>query len=318
MGIPFYELPFTVAPRPLYRLPGHLWQMARKFRPFHFSLWHSYHYLDDYTEPLIAYASGARAWVYTKKNMGWGSRAWKIRTLLAARVAATNSAMLERFFTAPRTRQKVRLIPTGVDSELFQPGIPPRLGLRQRLGLGQETLMVGCVANLIPIKGHPTLIRAVARVPNAALLLAGKPLDQTYVDGLRELCASLQVQDRVYFLDDVRDIPAFDAELDIFVLPSISRGEGGSVALLEAMACGVACIATDVPGSQDMIEQGVSGLLVPPEQDQPMAQAIRALTATPDLRAQMGKAARARVVEKYSLEGEARALETLYTELLRL
>lgn len=322
LGLPLLEAPFTVAPHPLTGLPGRIWEAAGHFRPYGFHLWHSFHYLDDYTEPLIARAAGTRAWVYTKKNMSWGGRGWWVRTRLASRIAAQNRAMLDGFFSHPAVRRKVRLIPRGVDAERFRPGTLPRLAIRRRLGLGRETVIVGCVAHLVRLKGQRTLIQALARVPDAHLVLAGKPLDAAYAAELRQLGTELRVEARVHFVGHVTDVAALHAELDIFVLPTLVRahlgGEGCPVALLEAMASGLPCVATDVPGSQDLIEPGRSGLLVPPEDPAALARAICELCASAERRQMLGRAARQRILDHYTIEREVARHEALYAELLRL
>ena len=101
-------------------------------------------------------------------------------------------------------------------------------------------------------------------------------------------------------------------------MPSLKKGEGCPVALLEAMACGKACIATDVPGSRDIIENEVSGLLVPPEDAEALGDAIRRLAESPDLRQQLGHQARRRVEQHFTIEHEVAAHEQLYSRLLGL
>jgi glycosyltransferase involved in cell wall biosynthesis len=125
------------------------------------------------------------------------------------------------------------------------------------------------------------------------------------------------VADRVHFLDDVKDIPAFNAELDIFVFPSLSKGEGCPVALLEALSCGLPCIATDIPGSKDLIQNGVNGVLVPPENPDLLAEAIRHLQTSPQQRAELGCASRKSILACHTIDHEVAALESLYDELLR-
>ncbi|NLB71755.1 MAG: glycosyltransferase family 4 protein, partial [Chloroflexi bacterium] len=88
------------------------------------------------------------------------------------------------------------------------------------------------------------------------------------------------------------------------------------VALLEAMACGKACVATDVPGSRDIIEDGVSGLLVEPENAIDLASAIQRLINDRQFRERIGKAARIRIEEHFSIEKEVAAHEKLYEEIL--
>src|ERR1035438_5979768 len=74
LNIPFLEAPFTVPVKPYLTLLPRAFKAAQVFRPLKCSVWHSFHYADDYSEPLIARFAGAKAWVYTKKAMGWGSR----------------------------------------------------------------------------------------------------------------------------------------------------------------------------------------------------------------------------------------------------
>lgn len=315
--IPLLELPFTVPALPYTRLPLRAWQAAKAFRRFRFDLWHSFHYLDDYTEPLIARLAGAKAWIYTKKNMSWNARSWKIRTLLASGVAAQNRTMMAQFFRGAAFRKRARYIPCCVDTEEFRPDIPKRLQLRDCLGAATGPV-IGCVAHLVPVKGHPTLLRALARVPDAHLWLAGREGEAPYMRELEGLCNDLGIRSRVRFLGNIADVPALLRELDIFVLPTWNkwRMEGCPVALLEAMAAGLPCIATSIPGPDDVIEHGSNGLLVSPQDDVALAAAIReVISMPPELRAAMGQAARNRILAAYAIEYEVARYERLYREL---
>jgi len=210
------------------------------------------------------------------------------------------------------------MVPRGVDVKKFRPGTPPRLGLREKLGLSASDIVVGCVAHLLPVKGQNILLQAAAKLDGVHLVLAGKRLDESYASALDALCSSLGIADRVHFLGQVNDIAAFHAELDIFVLPTLARFrmEGCPVALLEAMASGLPCIATDIPGSQDIIEAGKSGILVPAEDPSALARALQQLIADPGRRQALGAAARRRIVECYTIEQEVARHEALYLEVL--
>jgi glycosyltransferase involved in cell wall biosynthesis len=314
------EAPFTVPPRPYVTLLPRAFKAARVFRPFRHIAWHSFHYADDYSEPLIARFAGAKGWIYTKKAMGWGSRAWKIRSHLATRIVADNHDMPRLMFDQALLRNKVRVIHHGIPPGQFAPGGRPTLHMRQEIGCREDEVLIGCVAHLVPVKGHPTLLQALAQIPKARLVIAGKPLEADYVASLHQLVDKLRLADRVHFLGGVRDVPGLLSELDIAVLPTWAKGrmEGCPVALLEAMSCGCACVATDIPGSRDLIEHERSGLIVLPEDSATLAHALQRLASSPELRRQFGSAARQRVLDHFTIEKEVAAHEALYAEVLGL
>ncbi|MBX3744347.1 MAG: glycosyltransferase [Verrucomicrobiae bacterium] len=318
LGLPFIEAEFTVPARPYLSLAWRAWRAARRLRRGGFQIWHSFHYSSDYTEAIIARMAGARAWVFTKKNMSWGERAWRLRTQFATRIAAQNTDMLREFFGRPAWARKTRLVPRGVVTERFHPEAVPELNLRCRLGIPVDDVVVACVAQLLPVKGHATLLEAVATSADLHVLLAGAPLDAEYARELDALTRRLRLERRVHFLGQVSNVPALLSEVDVFVLPTWARWrmEGCPVALLEAMACGKACVATDIPGSRDLVETGVSGLLVPPEDVEAMKGALAALVADAGLRQQLGMEARRRVLERFTIEAEVAAHEALYGEIV--
>ena len=318
MGIPLLEAPTLVDARPLWNLRQRVRRAADVFRPHAFDVWHSFHYADDYTEPLVARAAGARAWVFTKKNMGWNRRSWFLRSVLANRIAAQNTDMLKGFFRAWPLRDRATLLPRGVDTSRFRPAPERGSALVGDLGFPPGSVVAGCVAHLVRLKGHPTLLEAVAQIPGLCLVIAGKPLDETYA---RELAESVERQglgERVRFVGHVTDVPALLAGVDLAVLPTWDQGEGCPVALLEAMASGLPCVATDVPGSRDVIEHERSGLLVPPRDTQALARALARLVASADERRQLGESARARILAGYTIEAEAEAHERFYRAALSL
>ena len=313
LGIPFIESNFTIPPKPYATLLWRARQAAHIFRPYRFALWHSFHYSDDYTEALIARFAGAQ-WLYSKKNMGWGSRAWKLRSLLATRIVTLNSEMADLFFSSPLLRKKHYLNPCGVDIQAFSPNAAPRLNLRAQQGLSVEMPVIVVVAHLIPVKGHPTLLKALTKIPNAHVWLAGQPMDAKYSAALHAQAEYLQITDRVHFLGDIADIPALLAEADIVALPT--RMDALGVAILEAMACGKACVASDVEGPRELLVHQQNGLLVPSEDVDALAGALNRLIENPALRARYGMSARRRVEERFTIEREVAQHEALYLEML--
>ena len=330
MRIPFIEAPFTVPAKPYVTLPWRAWRASRAFarvqrsedrgqrtedggQRSRFVLWHSFNYSDDYTEAIISRFAGAKVWVYTKKNMGWGSRAWKLRSHMASGIAVQNTAMTEQFF--PNQSAKVRHIPPGVDFGLFHPG-PPDPDLRQSWGFSPDTTIIGHVAQLVPIKNHAHLLRALARVKSdrVALLFAGAELDRDYAAEVRQLALGLGVLDRVRFCGRVSDVATFLRTVDVFAF--CSHKEACPVAVLEAMGCGLPSVVTGIPAMRDIHFPNTTGLVVPPEDVDAFAAAIGTIVNAPSLRRQFGEAARKRVETAFTLSSEASRYQDFYSDIL--
>jgi glycosyltransferase involved in cell wall biosynthesis len=154
----------------------------------------------------------------------------------------------------------------------------------------------------------------VRQEPRTRLLLAG---DGPERERLRRLAVKLGLRERTEFLGDIahEQVPATLARLDVFAMPSTYEGFG--VAALEAEAMEVPVVASAIYGLPDVVDDGVTGLLVPPKDVPALAQAILRLLSDEDERRRMGVAARAFVAERYSWQENARQMEALYQELLR-
>ena len=314
-GIPLFAAPFVVAPRPLLGLAARVREAAAFFAPRRFALWHSLHYLDDYTEPLIARAAGAR-FVYTKKNMSWNGRSWLLRSLLSRRIAAQNTDMLRRFFTSWPLAAKTTYLPRGVDTERFSPA-----SVLAASGQVQGRLRVGCVAHLLPVKGQDRLLAAVAGLPGVELHLAGRALDAEFHQRLVTDIEALGLGERVHLHGEVVDIPGFLRSLDVFVLATRPSGrmEGCPVALLEAMASGLPVLAPKIPGAADLLAAPGSGILLPAEDAAFIAalqHELSRLAREGELRRELGAGARQRVLQEFSIEQEVSRHERLYHEML--
>lgn len=315
-GIPLLEAPFTVPPRPLAGLAGRIAAAARFFAGRGFVLWHSLHYLDDYTEPLIARKAGA-LFLFTKKSMSWNRRSWLLRSLLSRRIAAQNTDMLRRFFAGWPLAAKTVYLPRGVDGDRFAP-------LSGDFTAGSHEpgpLRVGTVAHLLPVKGQDLLIEAAARLPGIELHLAGRPLDEEFHRRLVDRVAALGLGGRVFFHGGVDDVPAFLRDLDVFVLASRPRGrmEGCPVALLEAMATGLPVLAAAIPGAADLLSAPGSGILLPAGDQgflEGLVGELAALAGDRERRIHLGTAARRRVLREFSIDQEVSRHEHLYREML--
>lgn len=149
-------------------------------------------------------------------------------------------------------------IPNGIRvQDYLEPNIAD-LNLRSKLNIDQQTFVIGCVARYHPQKDHITLIRAFYNVSqrfnDCALILVGKGIP--YAKPLNELCNKLNLQDKVHFLDYVEDVAPLYRSLDLKVLSS-SSGEAFPNVLIEAMAAGVLCIASDVGDAKYIISNSI-------------------------------------------------------------
>jgi glycosyltransferase involved in cell wall biosynthesis len=188
--------------------------------------------------------------------------------------------------------------------------------LRERLGLDQNARVVGTVGSLYPVKGHKYLIDAavhvVRRCPDVTFLIVGRGRLR---EELEAQASGLGVAPYIRFLghrDDVRDL--LDV-CDAFVLPSLS--EGMPLALLEAMAAGVPTVATRVGGVGEVLEDGKSGLLVPPGESHAVAESLVTLLEDRTLATEIGEFAREVVARRYSLEGMVQAYQEVYAGIIR-
>ena len=318
LGVQYVVRPYYFTAGSKARLFSQCIQTGLALRQLKCAIWHSYHYLDDYSEPLVAYAAGARAWIYTKKNMSWGSRGWRLRSALATRIIARNRRMMEEFFSDGALARKAVFIPAGIDVDEFAPAHPRPQAIRSRLGVPCEAIMVTCVAQLVPVKGHKILLEAVKGVADVHVVLAGDTTDAQYRAEVLAAGEAEQVRGRVHFVGYFKDVRALLQESDIFVLPTLNvgRGEAFGVALLEAMSCGLPCIATSTDGPRELLDDGRAGILVPPGDVSALGEAIRHLASDADARRRLGEAARRRATSSYSLDQETRLTEALYLEAL--
>lgn len=206
--------------------------------------------------------------------------------------------------------EQYRVIPLGLDLDRHLAVTEPSGALRSAIGLPADALLAAVVGRLVPIKDHVTLFDAVRRVPDVHLaVLGGGELE----DDLRRRVDALGLASRVHFVGWWHDMPAALADIDLAVLSS--RNEGTPVALIEAAACGVGAVATDVGGVRTVVEDDVTGLVVPAGDPVAFADAMSALLGDDARRAAMGAAARDRA-RSFTADRLERDIRALYAELL--
>jgi glycosyltransferase involved in cell wall biosynthesis len=228
--------------------------------------------------------------------------------------AAFSAALHSRFLGY--SRSNVVVIPNGFDTEVFRPDVAARMEIRRLLGVDSGAMLVGLVGRVEPVKDHSTFLRAAAlvkqRFPQTIFVLIGQGADASNLE-LMALIRGCRLEHAVRLLGLRNDIPRLTAALDVAVLSSISEGFPNVVG--EAMSCGIPVVSTAVGDAAELV--GSSGFVVPPRRPDMLARAMEDILAMEaEQRVNLGKLARARIIERYSLQSVARQYEELYERLL--
>jgi glycosyltransferase involved in cell wall biosynthesis len=231
----------------------------------------------------------------------------------ADRVIATSTDEVAELLRIGGVRDRITVVPCGVDVDQFQPDGPAaEKGDRPRL------LAVG---RLVPRKGFDTVIRALAAIPDAELVIAGGPVaekldDDAEASRLRRLAERFGVADRVRLIGAVPrpDMPALLRSADVVVCTPWYEPFG--IVPLEAMACGVPVVASAVGGFLDTVVDGATGTLVPPRRPDQLAAAVRKLLTEPFWREAYGTAGVDRARSRYSWDRIAAGTLAVYEDLL--
>ena len=235
----------------------------------------------------------------------------RLARLTRAIVHVSESQALEAAALGLAPPSSSHVIVNGIDAARVVASARPRVEARRALELEPDALVLGTVARFDPVKAIDALLRAFALAaaaePAARLVVIG---DGPERPRLRALAASLGIEDRVRFPGFILEASRLLPAVDLYV--SASRKEGLPLAILEAMACKLPVAATRVPGHVDVVEPGVTGLLVAPDDHQALGRAMGDLLAAPRGRAAMGQAGRRRVEERFSASRMAEETAELY------
>jgi glycosyltransferase involved in cell wall biosynthesis len=241
----------------------------------------------------------------------------------------------ERLFA--RTSDRLVAVSAHVKSDLIKLGVAPadqisivepgldlapllccrneRGALRRELGLDPVVPLVGIVGRLTAVKNHRLFLEAAAGVlavrPSVHFLVVG---DGESGAAIRGWARSRGLMDRVTFTGWRYDLPRIYSDLDLLV--SCSKNEGTPFTIIEAMAAGCPVVATMVGGIPDLVDDGITGLLVPSAQPRPLAAAILRLLGDADLARRLARSAAADVENRFSTARLASDMDALYTELL--
>ncbi len=196
-----------------------------------------------------------------------------------------------------------------------------RQAARRAFNLAEDDLVVGMIGRIEPWKGQRDLLAALSllapQFPRLRCLIAGIPeLDgQWYLDELKTLVTSLRLGDIVRFVGFQDNVPLFLSALNVLAHTSVQPEPFGRV-LIEGMAAGLPVVATNAGGTSEIVEDGRTGLLVPPAQPEALAQALAQLLAHPQQGKAMGEAGHARAAALFSIENQIAAIESIYRRLV--
>jgi glycosyltransferase involved in cell wall biosynthesis len=211
---------------------------------------------------------------------------------------------------------KVTCIATGVNLERFRPDVPGCV--HAELGLAPETPIVGMISVLRSWKGHPIFIEAIKEIlkrrPEAHFIIAGA--GEPAGERMRKLIRERGLEQKITMLGHREDVPNVLASLTVLVLPSTGH-EGIPQIILQAQAMARAVVGSAVGGIPEVVEDGKSGLLVPPNDPAVLAERIVQLLENGALREELGRQGRERLLREHSLLRMCERLEDLYSRYLK-
>ncbi len=243
----------------------------------------------------------------------WRRLGYAVSRRLPDHVTAVSEAAASAHLAAGMVdSERLSVISNGIDVDQCRPDPQARLQAREELGLRNEFLWLAA-GRLEPVKDYPTLLNAFARTRQTAqlLILGAGPLERE----LKQMVAGLRLDQRVRFAGFRPDVARWMRAADGFVLTS--RCEGLPMVLLEAGACGLPIVATDVPGTREVVAHGETGWLTPAGDSEQLAVAMDWLMRIPlRKRLAIGERARKCMVDRYNLEAVLDQWEQLYADLL--
>jgi len=318
LGVPTYPMIFPAwrkLTHVLWRVPAWL-KLARLIQAIRPAL---VHVNDLYWAPQALLATRRRnipVVVTVRQNLKL-ARVRQYRLDQAGFVVTVSDTARDVLIKTGVPTERVRTIYTGVDLDRLSPefdGSP----VRKQLGILTETPVVGCLANVLEIKGHDILLQAFANIvkvhSTVHLLLVGRDTS-SYGAEMHALADRLGVAERTHFVGFQADVRPYIAAMNLVVLPS--RSEGLPVALLECMAMAKPVVASAVGGIPEIVVDGVTGKLIQPEDTLALNSAMIELLSHPKLLREYGQKGMERVEISFALQSEINALESVYHHLLK-
>jgi glycosyltransferase involved in cell wall biosynthesis len=284
---------------------------------------HTFHETSDLWAGMVAKLSGCPVLISSRRDMGIqrgpGHKIAYRRLTGFFNEVQTVSEQVRQFFIEQDGIDPDRAVTVynGVDLPALPAGAD-RHSLRARFGLNPDVPLIVTVGNIRKVKGFDVFLRAAAKVrtvmPEAVFAVAGHNHDPEHSRELEELRQDLGMERNFLFLGPMADVTPLLYASDVFCL--LSRSEGLSNALLEAMACELPCVATRVGGNPEVVVDGQTGFLVGNEDAESAAAKILQLLRRPAAAREMGAAGRRVVEDNFTTEKMMRSLVNSYERLL--
>jgi L-malate glycosyltransferase len=298
-------------------------ELARLVRRLDIDVVHA-HMARDY--PLASYATrrASRARLIITRHVLFPLNRLHTWTLShVARVIAVSGAVAralqsQRIFPA----DKITVVPNGIDVGRFDKAahaIDPQ-AFRRSFGIDRERLLVGTIGELNRLKGQEEFLRAASllakRFPEAEFIIAGADFSRTGEHRARivKMISDFDLEKRVHLTGWLKDVAPLIHALDLFV--SASRTESFGLSIVEALAGGVAVVASATEGAREILSDGETGLLVPIDDTEQLASAIARLLEDKGERERLGLRGRSSALERFSLERMVDATELIYREAI--
>ncbi len=296
--------------------------MARLVRQEKVDLIHSHLADQNFYSCLVGRLTGARTVVTYHGSPSW-SEADKLRCAIklwfvrhsADAVVVVSDYLKQSLRDLKFPADRIVRVHNGVDMDQFTPS--PAGRLRAELKCQNGTKLIGMVANLRESKGYEYFIQAARKVADAipqTRFVAIGEIDPGIGKRLQDLVRQMSLQDRFSFLGFREDVPDILGDLDLFVLSSVS--EGFSLATVEAMAAGKPVVVTRSGGPLEIVDDGSTGLLVPPADVESLAARICQLLGNPEQATALGHSARAKVERMFTLSHMVAQYENVYERCL--
>ncbi len=294
-------------------------RLARYIRKNAIQIVHAYGLYPNIFAVPVARLAGAPIVIASIRDCGDILKPWqrwlqRIVCRLADCVLVNADAIRETLISQGYRSDNIAVIRNAIAQPKATP-IEDAYGIREELGLTPSAPVVMVLSRLNRMKGVEYFLDAAnivaAKLPETRFLIVG---DGAIRQELQDRAASMGLAGKIVFTGFRTDVPRLLSQVSLSVLPSLS--EGLSNTLLESMAAGVPVVATWVGGNPEIIEDGVSGLLVPPRDSAKLANAMLAVLENPSLAASFSAAGKYRIAKVFSLERSIREVERLYQKLI--